>query len=107
MPNENINVTVTFRHTESTSALKSYAIDKLSHCLRKYLNNRGDIQADVQVILSVEKRDHVAEAIIRAKPFDVTGKAATGDLYSAIDKVVDTVDAQLRKQKERYTDHKH
>ena len=52
-----INVSVTFRHTESTPALKSYATEKVTHCLRKYINN----SADVQIVLSVQKRDHVVE----------------------------------------------
>lgn len=47
-----VNVNVTFRHTESTPALKSYAVDKVTHCLKKYVNHT----ANAQVILSVEKR---------------------------------------------------
>lgn len=99
----NVNVTVTFRHTESTPALKAYAIEKISHCVKKYVQH----DAEAQVILIVEKRDHIAEANVRSKNYDVTSKAVTEDLYSSIDKVVDTVETQLRKQKERATDHKH
>lgn len=62
---------------------------------------------DAQIVLLVEKRDHVAEVIVHSKGHDVTAKATTGDLYSAIDKVVDTIDGQLRKQKERQIDSKH
>lgn len=104
MPNtDDLNISVTFRHTEPTAALKSYAIEKLTHIIRKYVSNH----ADVQVILSVEKRDHSAEVNIHSKGYDASGKASTGDLYSAIDKVVDTVEAQLRKQKDRYVTGKH
>lgn len=99
--NVQVNVSVTFRHTESTPALKSYAIEKLSHCLHKYAR----YDADVSVVLCIEKRDHIVEAKIHSKQFDVSSKAVTEDLYSAIDKVVDTVETQLRKQKERMTDH--
>lgn len=98
-----INVSVTFRHTESTPALKAYASEKLSHALEKYVRQT----ADVHIILSIEKRDHTAEVVLRSKPYEITSKATTDDLYSAIDKVVDTLVAQLRKQKDRVTDHKH
>ncbi|MCC6953515.1 MAG: ribosome-associated translation inhibitor RaiA [Deltaproteobacteria bacterium] len=97
-----INVSVTFRHTESTPALKTYVTDKLIHILQKYVRN----SAEAHVILSVEKRDHTAEIVLHSKPYEATSKATTDDLYSAIDKVVDTLVVQLRKQKERVTDHK-
>lgn len=98
-----INISVTFRHTESTPALKNYATEKLLHRLQKYVSGH----AEVQVILSVEKRDHSAEVILKCKDFDVTCKGVTEDLYSAIDKVLDTTEAQIRKQKERLRSHKH
>jgi putative sigma-54 modulation protein len=97
------NISVTFRHTEPTDALKSYATEKLTHCLQKYVHH----ESDAHVILSVEKRDHIAEVSVRCNRQDFTSKASTGDLYAAIDKVVDSLGAQLRKQKERQLDQKH
>ena len=98
-----LNVSVTFRHTQSTDALKHYAIEKILHSLSKYVHD----PADVHVILSVEKRDHTAEVNLHSRQYDLSGKASTEDLYSAIDKVVDTVLAQLRKQKGRQLAQKH
>lgn len=103
MTNSSINLTVTFRHTEPTEALKQHASEKISACVKKYVKNHSE----VNVILSVEKRDHAAEVTVHAKDFDVTGKAVTEDLYSAIDKLAHTLDVQLRKQKEKIVDHKH
>jgi len=91
-----INVSVTFRHTEPTDALKNYATEKFVHMLEKFVVS----DSDVHVILSVEKRDHVAEARVSSKRFDISGKGTTEDLYSAIDKAVDIVATQVRKQKE-------
>ena len=102
-PNAPINISVTFRHTDSTDALKNCAIEKLTQCLRKYVG----YPADVHVVLSVQKRDHIAEVQVHSKGYDVTAKAVTVDLYSAIDKVVDNIDTQLRKRKERTVQHKH
>jgi putative sigma-54 modulation protein len=105
MPNENnsFNISVTFRHTDSTEALKKYAQEKLLHCLKKYIKQH----ADVQIILDVEKRDHIAEVNVASKDFDTTAKATTDDLYSAIDKVVHTIDIQLRRQKGKLVEQKH
>ena len=107
MPNDmdKINPTVTFRNTESTPALKAYAVEKVANVLKKYAQHA----IDVHVVLSVQKRDHIAEVKISAKGssmFDVTAKAVTEDLYSSIDKVMDTVQSQLRKKKEKVVDSK-
>ena len=97
-------VTVTFRHTEPTNALKSYAVEKLSHVLVKYHVSEA---AEFEVILAVEKRDHVVEVNSRSMGFDVHVKAITTDLYSAIDKAVDTLESQMRKQKDKIVTKKH
>ncbi len=97
-----INISVTFRHTEPTEALKKHAEEKLVHSLQKYLHHH----TTVHVILSVEKRDHTAEIILNSKNHDLSAKATTSDLYAAIDKAADNVTTQLRKQKEKMTEHK-
>lgn len=94
-------ITVTFRHTEPTSAIKEYAQTKVEHVANKYLHQGYDIA----IVLGIEKRDHFAEAIVRTKEYTATGKGITEDLYSAIDKVVDIIETQLRKHKEKISDH--
>lgn len=98
-----LNISVTFRHTESTEAIKAYAIEKVSHSLNKYLSGH----VEVHVILSVEKRDHQAEVKAKSREIDVTASAKTEDLYSAIDKVIDTLETQIRKQKEIQRSQRH
>jgi len=97
------NVSVTFRHTEPTDALKKYASEKISACLDKF--QLQDL--DTSVVLSVEKRDHAAEVVLQSGGYDIVLKSVTGDLYSAIDKLADIFVAQLRKQKEKFTDRHH
>lgn len=92
-----INVDVTFRHTESTPALKTYATQKVTHALSKYVQ----YPAECHVVLEVEKQSHRAEVSVHSKNYDLTGRGVTDDLYSAIDKMVDNMVSQLRKQKER------
>ena len=98
----NINVSVTFRHTEPTVALKNYANEKITHVAKKFIS----AATDVHVILIVEKRDHIAEVNFHSGRFDLTARAVEPDLYAAIDRVCDSLEAQLRKQKEKLSDHK-
>lgn len=94
----NTSVTVTFRHTEPTDSLKAYATDKILHKVQKYVH--GDTKIDI--IMSVEKLDQSIEVRIGGKGgIDIDTKATTENLYSAIDKVADTLDTLLRKQKEK------
>ncbi len=104
MPNQNtdINLSVTFRHTEPTDALKKYSTEKVNQCIKKYVKNPGD----AHVVLSVEKRDHIAEVQFHSKGFEVTARAISEDLYAAIDKMVDTMDKQLRRRKDKLVGHK-
>ncbi|MCB0325353.1 MAG: ribosome-associated translation inhibitor RaiA [Bdellovibrionales bacterium] len=101
-PDADLNIAVTFRHTESTEALKQYASEKLLNCARKYVS----YPTDIHIVLSIEKRDHIAEVQVRSKGYEASAKSTSEDLYAAIDRVVDAVDAQLRKQKERIVEHR-
>jgi len=92
-----LNIQITFRHTESTEALKSYATEKVTHCLEKYLQHA----TEVKIILGVEKQIHSAEVKVVSKNYDLKASAETEDLYSAIDAMIDNLSAQLRKQKEK------
>lgn len=100
--NADIQITVTFRHTEPTEALKKHAEEKLNHVLPKYLHHH----ASVHVILSVEKREQTAEIILNSKNHSCSAKVTSTDLYLAIDKAAENVTTQLRKQKEKMTEHK-
>ena len=100
---QNINVMVTFRGTEPTQALKDYALEKVEGALSKYVKD----QMEAHVILSVEKRDHTAEISAKSRNYDINVESTTDDLYAAIDKVIDTLVVQLRKQKERVVDQRH
>lgn len=97
-----VRVNVTFRNTETTEALKEYATQKINNALNKYVVS----ETTAQVILSVQKRDHAAEVRVNSKRYEVVAQAVTGDLYSAIDKVVDNLTRQIKKQKDRIVNHK-
>ncbi len=97
-----MQVSVTFRHIETSDALRDYATDKVLRIAEKYLPKA----VGAHVVLSVTKQSHLAEINIHAPHFDISGHEVTGDLYSAIDLAMDKIEKQLRKHKDRINHHK-
>ncbi|HEY2986473.1 MAG TPA: ribosome-associated translation inhibitor RaiA [Candidatus Binatia bacterium] len=90
-----VKVSVTFRHTEPTDALKHYAQDKL-HKIGKYFQR----PLEAHVVLSVDSRKRqVAEVTMQARGMTIHGREQTDDLYSAIDLLIDKIEQQIRKYK--------
>lgn len=96
-----MQTTTTFRHMEPSDALKSYAEEKLDR-VRKYI----DEPIVAQVFMTVEKIRHSAEVTITAKGITIKAAEQTNDMYAAIDAVVDKIERQLRRYKERIKAHK-
>lgn len=69
--------------------------------LHEYLDNIVWAQA----IVSVEKKIHSAEVVVHAGHQTMKAAAETDEMYSAIDKAMDKMEAQIKKYKERFTDH--
>lgn len=93
-----IKVSVTFRHTEPTEALKHYAEEKI-HKLGKYFFR----PLDAHVILAVDaKQRQLAEIELHTHGATIHGKEQHEDLYAAIDLVIDKVERQVRKHKDMY-----
>ena len=53
------------------------------------------------VVLSVEKFRHIAEINITGDRLNINGKEETNDMYSAIDMVLDKLEKQIKKNKEK------
>jgi putative sigma-54 modulation protein len=96
-----MDITVTFRHLESTDALRDYAREKVSR-IKKYVGT----PADVAVVLSLEKHRHQAEITLNTNGITVNAKDVTEDMYAAIDLAVDKLERQVKKHKEKIKDHK-
>lgn len=96
-----MQITVTFRHMEPSDALKTYAEDKLAK-VAKYI----DEPITVQVYMTVEKIRHSAEVTINAKGITIKASEETNDMYAALDLVLDKIERQLRRYKERIKGHK-
>ena len=96
-----MQITTTFRHMESSEALKSYAEEKLGR-VQKYI----DEPIVAQVFLTVEKIRHIAEITINAKGITIKASEETNDMYAALDAVIDKIERQMRRYKERLKAHK-
>lgn len=97
-----MQVTTTFRHMEQSDSLKSYAEEKLER-VAKYI----DEPISAQVYFSVEKKiRHIVEIVISAKGVNTKASEATNDMYAAIDAVIDKIERQLKRYKEKIKAHK-
>ncbi len=93
---------ITARHMELTEALKDYLRNKIDR-LNKYTNEIIEANA----ILSVEKYRHSAEITLRVNGTIFNSVDITENMYNSIDRVVDKLERQLRKFKEKRKGHKH
>jgi len=91
-----MQLSVTFRHMEPSDALKEYAYDKISR-IEKYF----DSVMDAQVVLSVEKFRHTADVSITSDRLKIKGQGQTEDMYSAIDMVIDKMERQAKRYREK------
>ncbi len=92
---------VTFRHMEASETLKEYSHDKLLR-LEKYL----DAVIDAEVVMTVEKFRHKAEVLIISDGLKIMAEEETEDMYSAIDMVVDKLEKQTKRHREKLKAHK-
>jgi putative sigma-54 modulation protein len=86
-------------HVEITQALHDYVHDKLERIERHF-----DNVTSAQVILSVEKLNQKAEATIHVAGNEIYADAVDEDMYAALDALIDKIDRQIKKHKEKLTD---
>lgn len=92
-----MNVIVNGRHLEITPALRSYAEGKIGK-FEKYLSNISE----AIVTLSVEKYRHKAEVLLKVNGYLIQAEGTTGEIYSSIDEVVEKLEKQVKKYKDKY-----
>ncbi|MDR1085329.1 MAG: ribosome-associated translation inhibitor RaiA [Deltaproteobacteria bacterium] len=92
--------TVTFRHMEPSDHLKDFGREKMAR-LEKYL----DSVIDVDLTFTVEKFRHRAEAVVTADGLKIKAEEETEDMYSALDLVVDKLEKQIKRHREKQKIH--
>jgi putative sigma-54 modulation protein len=96
-----MQLNVTGHHVEITDALRDYVTGKLERVERHF-----DNVTNVHVILTVEKERQKAEATVHVSGAELYAEATDEDMYAAIDAMVDKLDRQVKKHKEKLTDHR-
>lgn len=92
-----MQTSVTFKNIDPSDNLRDYVSEKLNR-FDKYLYN----PAEASVVLSVEKFRHIAEININGDRLKINGKEETEDMYSAIDMVLDKMESQIKKSKQKH-----
>jgi putative sigma-54 modulation protein len=91
-----MQVIVNGRHIDVTDALRNYAESKVKK-IEKYLPDT----TEAVVTLSVQKYRHNAEILIKVNGLLIQAEEETGEMYSAIDKVMDKIERQVKRYKEK------
>ncbi len=93
-----MQITIVGHHVEVTEALRNYVTDKMDHLkrLEEYIKS-------INVILTVENLDQKAEAKVSVKGDELFADSVAESMYAAIDTLVDKLERQLVKHKEKLT----
>ncbi|MFC5472979.1 ribosome hibernation-promoting factor, HPF/YfiA family [Paraherbaspirillum soli] len=102
-----MNFTISGHHLELTPAIREYVQSKMERIKRHF-----DHVIDISVILTVDKitekeKRQKAEINLRVKGKDLHAEHIAQDLYAAIDGLIDKLDRQVKKYKDKIQDHQH
>ena len=97
-----MNLNLTGRHLEITPAIREHIVSKLDKVKRHF-----DNVIDINVILSVDKLVQKAEANVHLSGKTIFAEAEDSNLYVAIDALIDSLDRQVLKHKEKHTARRH
>jgi putative sigma-54 modulation protein len=96
-----MQVSVTGHHVDVTDSLRNHVEEKIGKLKRHF-----DNVTDVHVILTVEKLEQKAEATVQISGAKLFADDAQADMYQAIDNMVDKLDRQIIKHKEKTGKHR-
>jgi putative sigma-54 modulation protein len=96
-----MQINLTGHHVEVTDALKGYVDSKFERLARHF-----DHVINAHVILSVEKLAQKAEATLHVNGGSVFADSVHEDMYAAIDTLIDKLDRQVLRHKEKKSNHR-
>jgi len=97
-----MNINLTGRHLEITPAIREHVTTKLGKVKRHF-----DNVIDINVVLSVDKLKQKAEATVHLSGKTVFAETDDSNLYVAIDNLVDSLDRQILKHKDKGSARRH
>lgn len=95
-----MQINITGHGIELTPAIRTYTTEKLDR-----LKRRGDAITTVNVIFDIGKNQQIAKATLHVSGADLHAESESENLYSAIDILVDKLEHQVIKHKEKMKDH--
>jgi putative sigma-54 modulation protein len=95
-----MQINLSGHHVEITDSLRDFVNTKFAKLERHFdhINN-------VYVVLNVEKINQIAEATLHLNGGEIHAKADNQDMYTAIDALIDKLDRQVIKHKEKLKQH--
>jgi putative sigma-54 modulation protein len=88
-------------HLDITSSIRQHTSDKLTK-----IKHHFDNVMNVNMILEVQKDLQKAEATIHVSGADLFAKAQSNDMYVSIDQLINKLDSQIIKHKEKLHNHR-
>lgn len=96
-----MQIHITGHQLEVTPALREITMKKFNKLERHF-----DKITNINVVFGVEKINQIAEATISIAKCELHASSESTDMYTAIDSLVDKLDRQLIKHKEKTLGHK-
>ena len=97
-----MQISVSGHHLDVTESIRAYTLEKFEKIERHF-----EHITNIHVILELEKNVQKAEATVHIKGGELFAEAESEDLYAAIDQLVDKLDRQILKHKEKVIDRSH
>ena len=95
-----MQINLTGHHIDITDSLRNYVDEKMERIERHF-----DKVTNTHVILTVDNVRHKAEATINMRGNNIFAENTEDNMYAAIDGLTDKLDRQVKKHKEKITDH--
>lgn len=96
-----MQVNLSGHHVDITESLRNYVNEKIAR-----LDRHFDQALDIHIVLTVEKLRHKAEATLHVSGGNLHADDVQEDMYAAIDGLIDKLDRQGKKHKEKLKDHR-
>jgi putative sigma-54 modulation protein len=96
-----MHINITGHHLEVTPAIRAFTEEKFEKLQRHF-----DQITSINVVFDVEKLRQIAEATVFVAKGELHASSESEDLYTAIDALVDKLDRQLIKHKEKSRSHR-
>ncbi len=96
-----MNIIINGKHLEITPSIKDYTEGKI----KKFSRFLPNISESI-VTLSVEKHRHKVDVLLKADGKVLQAVSITDEIYSSIDDVIEKIERQIKKYREKVTSHR-